>query len=72
MIGALAVCGVTSLAFWLLAATLVPAADDMPAIASTALTIKALSIVYAVVFGFALGLNILLTPVCVGQLCDTS
>ena len=72
MIGALAVCGVTSLAFWLPAATLVPAADDMPATASTALTTKALSIVYAVVFGFASGSNISLTPVCVGRLCDNS
>jgi MFS family permease len=34
--------------------------------------IKALSIVYAVLFGFASGSNISLTPVCVGQLCSTN
>jgi predicted MFS family arabinose efflux permease len=66
MIGALAVCAATSLTFWLPAALLTPATAD------TALTIKALTIVYAVIFGFASGSNISLTPVCVGQLCDTN
>lgn len=37
-----------------------PAGDSLPAI-----------IVYAVIFGFASGSNISLTPVCVGQLCKT-
>ena len=66
MIGALAVCAATSLTFWLPAALLTPATAD------TAVTIKALTIVYAVIFGFASGSNISLTPVCVGQLCDTN
>ena len=66
MIAALAICTATSLTFWLPAAILTPATSD------TAATIKALSIVYAVLFGFASGSNISLTPVCVGQLCDTS
>ncbi|KAF3002415.1 hypothetical protein E8E13_003272 [Curvularia kusanoi] len=67
MIGALAICAATSLTFWLPASILTPATT-----APTAATIKALTIVYAVIFGFASGSNISLTPVCVGQLCDTS
>jgi MFS family permease len=63
MIAALAICSATSLTFWL-PATLLPS--------YSAITIKALSIVYAVIFGFASGSNISLTPVCVGQLCDTN
>jgi MFS family permease len=66
MIAALAVCSATSLTFWL------PATILRPETSSEATTIKALSIVYAVTFGFASGSNISLTPVCVGQLCDTS
>ncbi len=31
----------------------------------------AMIVIYAVIFGFASGSNISLTPVCVGQLCDT-
>lgn len=72
IIGAVAVCAMTSLAFWLPAAMLAPAVDHIPTTAGTASTIKTLSIVYSVVFGFASGSNISLTPVCVGQLCDTS
>jgi MFS family permease len=66
MIAALAICSATSLTFWL------PASLITPTTSAEALTIKALSIVYAVLFGFASGSNISLTPVCVGQLCDTS
>jgi len=66
MIAALAICSATSLVFWL------PASLLTPTTASEAMTIKALSIVYAVTFGFASGSNISLTPVCVGQLCDTN
>jgi MFS family permease len=66
MIAALAVCSATSLTFWL------PASLLTPTTSSEAMAIKALSIVYAVIFGFASGSNISLTPVCVGQLCDTS
>jgi MFS family permease len=66
MIAALAICSATSLTFWLPASLLTP---TTPAEAGT---LKALSIVYAVIFGFASGSNISLTPVCVGQLCDTN
>jgi MFS family permease len=66
MIAALAICSATSLVFWL------PASLLMPTTASAAAAIKGLSIVYAVIFGFASGSNISLTPVCVGQLCDTN
>jgi MFS family permease len=66
MIAALAVCSATSLTFWL------PASLLTPTTSSEVMAIKALSIVYAVIFGFASGSNISLTPVCVGQLCDTS
>lgn len=66
MIAALAICSACCLTFWLPASLLTPTS---PAEASA---IKALSIVYAVIFGFASGSNISLTPVCVGQLCDTS
>ncbi|KAL1795386.1 hypothetical protein ACET3X_007202 [Alternaria dauci] len=66
MIAALAVCSATSLVFWLPASLLTPTTEAEVA------AIKALSIVYAVIFGFASGSNISLTPVCVGQLCDTN
>lgn len=66
MIAALAVCSATSLTLWLPASLLTP--DSSAAINA----IKALSIVYAAVFGFASGSNISVTPVCVGQLCDTN
>lgn len=66
MIAALAVCTATTITLWL------PASILTPHTAAEATTIKALSIVYAVIFGFASGSNISLTPVCVGQLCDTN
>jgi MFS family permease len=66
MIAALAICSASSLTFWL------PASLLTPTTATEATAIKALSVVYAVIFGFASGSNISLTPVCVGQLCDTS
>ncbi|KAF1851577.1 MFS monocarboxylate transporter-like protein [Cucurbitaria berberidis CBS 394.84] len=66
MIAALAVCSATSLTFWL------PASLLTPTTTAEATAIKALSIVYAVIFGFASGSNISLVPVCVGQLCDTN
>jgi MFS family permease len=65
MILMLFLCCLTSLALWL-PASLLPGGDGTahPAV-------KPLAIVYAVLFGFASGSNISLTPVCVGQLCDT-
>jgi MFS family permease len=65
MILMLGLCFLTTLSFWL-PASLLPMVDGMahPAV-------KPLVIVYALIFGFASGSNISLTPVCVGQLCDT-
>lgn len=58
---ALTFCATTTLALWL-PATLLPAGSP---------AIKPLIIIYSVIFGFASGSNISLTPVCVGQLCET-
>jgi MFS family permease len=66
MIAALVLCTATSITLWL------PASVLSPSTPNEALTVKALSIVYALIFGFASGSNISLTPVCVGQLCDTN
>lgn len=62
MILAFGLCAITSLALWLPATV----------IHSSSPAIKPLVIIYAVLFGFASGSNISLTPVCVGQLCKTS
>lgn len=56
MIAMLLMCMVTTFAFWL------------PATYSN---VVPLTVVYAVLFGFASGSNISLVPVCVGQLCST-
>jgi MFS family permease len=66
MIAALVLCTATSVTLWLPASILTPSTPN------EALTIKVLLIVYALIFGFASGSNISLTPVCVGQLCDTN
>jgi MFS family permease len=65
MILMLGLCCLTTLSFWL-PGSLLPIEDGTahPAV-------KPLVIVYALIFGFASGSNISLTPVCVGQLCDT-
>ncbi|OCK84822.1 MFS monocarboxylate transporter-like protein [Lepidopterella palustris CBS 459.81] len=65
MIAALVLCTATTLTLWL------PASILDPTSASSALTIKALTITYTLIFGCASGSNISLTPVCVGQLCGT-
>lgn len=67
MIAALALCVVTTLALWLSASVI--SAPSSSSYDPT--TIRALVIVYALVFGVASGSNISLTPVCVGQLCET-
>ncbi|KAF2259804.1 MFS monocarboxylate transporter-like protein [Lojkania enalia] len=67
MIGALVLCAATTVTLWLPASILEPGPS-----ADAATTIKALAIVYTLIFGFASGSNISLTPVCVGQLCDTN
>lgn len=66
MIMALAMCMMTSLALWLPAAVISdgshPGSDS---------AIVGLTIAYCIFMGFASGSNISLTPVCVGELCDT-
>ncbi|KAF2471095.1 MFS monocarboxylate transporter-like protein [Lindgomyces ingoldianus] len=66
MIAALALCSASTIMLWL------PASILEPTKSADATTIKALTIVYTLIFGFASGSNISLTPVCVGQLCDTN
>jgi MFS family permease len=63
MIAALVLCAATSITLWLPASLLASDSSN---------PIKALIIVYALIFGFASGSNISLTPVCVGQLCETN
>jgi MFS family permease len=70
MIGMLALCAATTLTFWLPASLITNA--DASSTSNSATAVKALIIVYAVLFGFASGSNISLTPVCVGQLCETN
>lgn len=60
-----ALCILSSAAFWLPATVLSELSSTRPA------TIEALTITYCVLMGFASGSNISLTPVCVGMLCDT-
>lgn len=65
MIATLVLCTATTVTLWLPASILEPTSP------SSVITIKALTITYTLIFGFASGSNISLTPVCVGQLCDT-
>ncbi|EGD96775.1 MFS monocarboxylate transporter [Trichophyton tonsurans CBS 112818] len=65
MIAALVVCTAMTITLWLPASLLTTTPSSAP-------TIKALSIVFALIFGFASGSNVSLAPVCVGQLCDTN
>ena len=66
MIAMLVLCTASTVTLWM------PAAVLNPDSGSEKTTIKVLSIVYALIFGFGSGSNISLTPVCVGQLCDTN
>jgi MFS family permease len=61
MIILLVFCGLSALGLWL-PATLI----------SSQAAVKSMTISFALLFGFASGANISLTPVCVGQLCPTS
>ena len=63
MIATVALCLVSVLALWL-PSNSVPSTDS-----ETKMT--PLIVVFGLLFGFASGSNISLTPVCVGQLCDT-
>ncbi|KAF2458321.1 major facilitator superfamily domain-containing protein [Lineolata rhizophorae] len=66
MLLAILLCAVTTLGLWLPASIL---SMDESNRFDTAIVV--LVIVYAAAFGFASGSNISLTPVCVGQLCET-
>ncbi|KAF2751333.1 MFS monocarboxylate transporter-like protein [Sporormia fimetaria CBS 119925] len=68
MIAMLALCAATTVTFWLPAAIIAPDSAS----GNNATVVKTLTIVYAVIFGFASGSNISLVPVCVGQLCETN
>lgn len=65
MILAIVLCAVSSLALWLPATVL----SESPGGQGSA--ILGLTITFAIFFGFGSGSNISLTPVCVGQLCET-
>lgn len=67
MILAIVVCSVSSLGLWL-PATIITGAAGNP---DDSQLIVGLTVTFALLFGFASGSNISLTPVCVGQLCDT-
>lgn len=60
MILLLILCGLSAIGLWLPATVL-----NNPSI------VRQMTIAFAVLFGFASGANISLTPVCVGQLCKT-
>lgn len=63
MIATVALCVVSVLVFWLPSNSITTGSSQSE--------ITPLIVVFAVLFGFASGSNISLTPVCVGQLCDT-
>ncbi|KAK7544946.1 major facilitator superfamily domain-containing protein [Phyllosticta citribraziliensis] len=66
---ALVLCLVTNVGLWLPAALMSPM--DINDNESHKAAIKGVTIVFGFLFGIASGSNISLTPVCVGQLCDT-
>lgn len=71
MVVTLFLCGLTTLALWLPASFLSANGHSDGGVVGNGGVVKALTITYAFVFGVASGSNISLTPVCVGQLCDT-
>jgi predicted MFS family arabinose efflux permease len=71
MIVLLFMCMLTTLAFWMPAALLGNHPSNMATDFTASPSMKPLIISYALLFGFASGANISLTPVCVGQLCRT-
>ena len=68
MIITLTACMITSLGLWL-PATILTSNTNVDSTSST--TLLGLLITFCVIFGFASGSNISLTPVAVGMLCDT-
>ncbi|EON69004.1 hypothetical protein W97_08262 [Coniosporium apollinis CBS 100218] len=71
MVVTLFLCGLTTLALWLPASFLSANGHSDGGVVGNGGVVKALTITYAFVFGVASGSNISLTPVCIGQLCDT-
>lgn len=67
MIITVVICSVSSLALWLPATVLSGPTGNT----GHDQQILGLTVTFSVLFGFASGSNISLTPVCVGQLCDT-
>ncbi|KAI5274615.1 MFS general substrate transporter [Aureobasidium subglaciale] len=65
MIVCLILCAFSSMGLWLPATVLSASGSGSDS------TIMSLTISFAILFGFGSGSNISLTPVCVGQLCDT-
>ncbi|KAK5141558.1 hypothetical protein LTR04_002552, partial [Oleoguttula sp. CCFEE 6159] len=65
MVLTVAMCAASTLVLWLPATVI----TVRPVFSST--TVVGLTIAYAILFGFASGSNISLTPVCVGQMCET-
>ncbi|KAG9822021.1 putative MFS monocarboxylate transporter, partial [Aureobasidium melanogenum] len=65
MIVCLLLCALSSMGLWL-PATVLSASGS-----SNDSTVLGLTITFAILFGFGSGSNISLTPVCVGQLCET-
>lgn len=63
---ALSLCALASLGIWLPATVLTAQGNRDPAL------IQGLSITFAAIMGFGSGSNLSLTPVCVGQLCETN
>ncbi|KAF2221611.1 major facilitator superfamily domain-containing protein [Elsinoe ampelina] len=66
MLLALLICALSSLGLWLPATVLTGQGVTDPAL------IQGLTITFAAVMGFGSGSNLSLTPVCVGQLCETN
>ncbi|OJD35853.1 mfs monocarboxylate transporter [Diplodia corticola] len=68
MVATLAFCFFTTIALWLPAAIMTPVFS----VGGDPATVKGLTVAFAFLFGLASGSNISLTPVCIGQLCDTA
>ncbi|PNS18486.1 Riboflavin transporter MCH5 [Sphaceloma murrayae] len=66
MILALLLCALSSLALWLPASILTASTIASPVL------VRNLTIAFAALMGLGSGSNLSLTPVCVGQLCDTN
>ncbi|KAK4908775.1 hypothetical protein LTR28_000265, partial [Elasticomyces elasticus] len=68
MVLTVVLCAVSTLALWLPATFL---SDTARRHSEPSSAVLGLIVTYSLLFGFASGSNISLTPVCVGQLCDT-